>query len=77
MKKLLVILFIAVGCSDDEPQTDHGCLTAIPKSGPQTRVLIRCSTKEQYLAGSNTTQGGTSSWTLYTGHQWAKCDDCK
>lgn len=76
MKKLLVILLIFFACSDDEPETDQGCLTAIPK-GTSDRVRIRCSTQKEFLAGSNTSAGGTASWDLYTGHQWAKCAECK
>lgn len=80
MKRIFLIaaLVCALSCSEeDDPTTDQGCLTGIPKSGPPERVLIRCCTNQQYLAGNNTGAGGTSSWTLYTGHQWAKCDDCK
>lgn len=77
MKKLLVILLIACACSDDEPGTDQGCLTGIPKTGSQDRVLIKCSTKQQYLAGSNTGAGGTASWNSYTSHKWEPCSDCK
>jgi hypothetical protein len=78
MKQVVLILFFAltIACSDDSG-TDQGCLTGIPKSGPQDRVLIKCSTRQEYLAGSNTSAGGTSSWTLYNGHQWEKCGDCK
>jgi hypothetical protein len=76
MKKLFAILLIATACSDDEPKSDQGCLTGIPQ-GTNTRVLIRCSTNKEYLAGSNTSAGGTASWNQYTVHQWAKCDDCK
>lgn len=71
-----IFLIIALACSDDESNSDQGCLTGIPKSGGN-RVLIRCSTNKQYLAGSNTSAGGTASWDSYTGHQWAKCNDCK
>jgi hypothetical protein len=79
MKQVVLILLftLTIACSDDDSETDQGCLTGIPKSGPQDRVLIKCSTKEQYLAGSNTSAGGTSSWTLYSGHKWEKCGDCK
>jgi hypothetical protein len=72
----ILVCILMIGCSDDEPATDQGCLTGIPKAG-WNRVLIRCCTNKQYLAGSNTSAGGTSSWDLYTGHQWAKCSDCK
>lgn len=71
-----ILLVILCSCSDDEPETDQGCLTGIP-NGTQDRVLIKCSTQEQFLAGSNTSAGGTASWNQYTAHQWAKCDDCK
>lgn len=79
MKTITVFLtlMLLAACSEEDPGTDQGCLSGIPKSGPPERVTIRCSTQQQYLAGSNTSAGGTSSWTLYTGHQWAKCDDCK
>lgn len=77
MKYVVLILLLAtMSCSDNEPETDQGCLTGIPKAGGN-RVLIKCSTNKQYLAGSNTSAGGTSAWDLYTGHQWAKCSDCK
>jgi hypothetical protein len=77
MKKVVTILILMVilSCSDDD-ETNKGCLTGIPKSGGD-RTLIKCSTREEYLAGNNTSAGGTASWDAFTGHQWAKCADCK
>jgi len=77
MKKVLLIaaLICALAC-DEEETTEEGCLTGIPKSGG-SRTLIKCSTREQYLAGDNTSQGGTASWTLYTSHEWEKCKECQ
>lgn len=77
MKQVVLILALfAFSCSDDDPETENGCLTGIP-TGATDRVLIKCSTREQYLAGNNVSAGGTASWNAYTGHQWAKCNDCK
>ena len=77
MRKLLAILIILCACSDDEPETDQGCLTGIPKAGGTGRILIRCSTHHEYLAGNNVGAGGTVSWDSFTSHEWKKCDDCK
>lgn len=72
----ILLLFTILACSDDDPERNKGCLTGIPKSGGD-RVLIKCSTREEYLAGNNTSAGGTASWDAFTGHQWAKCGDCQ
>lgn len=77
MKQVVLILALfAFSCSDDDPTSETGCLTGIP-SGSTDRVLIKCATREQFLAGSNVSAGGTSSWNAFTQHQWAKCSDCK
>lgn len=74
---VLAILLILTACnSDDEPSSGKGCLTGISKQSGQ-RELIRCCTREQYLAGSNTSAGGTSSWNGYSSHKWEVCPDCK
>jgi hypothetical protein len=76
MKKYLFIILIAfVACSEEEPESDQGCLTGIRK-GTNYRVTIRCSTHQQFLAGNNTHAGGTSNWSDYEDHQWAKCSAC-
>lgn len=77
MKHVILILALAFfSCSDDDDPTDKGCLTGVPK-GQTERILIKCSTHDQYLAGSNTGAGGTSAWDSYSGHKWEKCGDCK
>ena len=77
MRKFFAILLILAACSgEDEDPSGNGCLTGINKSSGQ-RELIRCCTKEEYLAGSNVSAGGTANWNSYTGHSWAVCDDCK
>lgn len=70
------LIYFLVGCSEDEPTTDQGCLTGI-RNGTTDRVFIRCCTRKEYLAGDNTTAGGTANWSNYTNHQWAACPDCK
>jgi len=75
VRKILAILVIVCACT--EPETDQGCLTGIPKSGGTGRILIRCSTRQEYLAGNNVGAGGTVSWDSFISHEWEKCDDCK
>lgn len=80
MKHVILILFlfcsVSFSCSEDDDPSGNGCLTGVNKSSGQ-RELIRCCTKEEYLAGSNVSAGGTANWNSYTGHSWAVCDDCK
>lgn len=79
--KHVVFIFLAslFACSDDDSNSasSKGCLTGIPKSGSQNRVLIRCCTNQEYLAGSNTSAGGTSDWDAFKSHKWELCDKCK
>lgn len=74
MKKYIVVLLFVIGCSETEKEL-IGCTTGIPK-GETERVLIRCSTKKQFLAGNNTSQGGISYWNSYTGHKFEECSNC-
>jgi hypothetical protein len=76
MKLFFAILFVCLACSDDDESSNIGCQTGIPK-GSTDRVLIRCSTQQEHLAGNNVNAGGLSTFTNYTQHQWAKCGDCK
>lgn len=81
MKKAIFILLLvaAMGCTKEEAGPQMGCMTGIPK-GYTNRGLIRCCTKEQYLAGSNVAAGGIASFTNYTSVTWtpvANCSDCK
>lgn len=82
MKTLIHLLFALaiLSCKEDDdglnpndPNT-KGCLTGINSHGD--RVFIRCCTKSQFLAGSNTNHGGTSTWSYYSGHKWEPVNDC-
>lgn len=78
MKTLLITLILAIlmSCSEGEtvePQSEKGCLTGIING---KRAFIRCCTRQEYLAGSNVNQGGTSTWNNYTAHQWTPVSDC-
>jgi hypothetical protein len=74
MKKLFFMLLILSACSEGE-ESNVGCLTGVNSSGD--RVLIRCSTKAEFRAGSNVNAGGTANWKSFTQHQWEKCENCK
>lgn len=76
MRKLLFILIILAGCSEDPEVVKTGCHTGVDKFSGQ-REFIRCATKEQFNAGSNVNAGGISYWNSYTGHKWELCDNCK
>jgi hypothetical protein len=82
--KYLVIIFCLIIISSCGPDLDHedpnegiGCMTGIPKTGGSQRVLMRCCTRKEYLAGENVNAGGVSYFNSYTDHKWEKCDDCK
>jgi len=90
--KTTATLLIAFSClffscssdEDNEPRpkdSDIGCITAIPKDGSSdTPVFIRCATRKQFGAGSNTNIGGTSTWLNYTNHEWTQvkgCEECQ
>lgn len=82
MRRLLYTAFLCIclaGCEKDEPEGEPmGCMTGIPQ-GQNYRVLIRCCTRREFLAGDNVNAGGTSNWTHYTRHEWVKvkkCGDC-
>jgi hypothetical protein len=72
---IILIAGLSVGCSEKQDPTNQGCLTGVNSDG--NRVLIRCCTKDQYLAGSNVNAGGTAIWPNYSGHKWESCQDCK
>jgi hypothetical protein len=81
MKKAIFVLLLvaAMGCAKEEAGPQMGCMTGIPK-GYTNRGLIRCCTKEQYLAGNNVAAGGIASFTNYTSVTWtpiSNCSDCK
>lgn len=80
MKKifLIVVVTLFVACSDDEkgPKDGMGCMTGINKSGGTERVLIRCCTHQQFLAGSNEANGGKESVKYYKDIDWRQVDDC-
>lgn len=75
MKKVIFICLLAFFACEEEPESNIGCMTGIPK-GQNYRVQIRCCTKQEYLAGNNVNAGGTSNWTSYEDHEWAKCGAC-
>lgn len=76
LKLLFIIVVLSLSGCDDEPEGPQmGCLTGVVKGGT-SRVLIRCCTKEEYLAGGNVNAGGTSNWSNYESHQWVKVDKC-
>jgi hypothetical protein len=83
MKQLLIILCVlcAFACGpdleDEDPKAGIGCHTGIPKSGNGDRILVRCCTHKEFLAGENVNAGGVSYFNAYTDHKWEKCDDCK
>ena len=68
-----MIAFAACKEEDNGPQM--GCMTGIPK-GYTNRGLIRCCTREQYLAGSNVAAGGTPSFKDFTSIKWEATSDC-
>lgn len=76
MKKIIFVCILAFFACEEEPESDIGCMTGIPKSGGTDRVLIRCCTHKQYLAGNNVNAGGIASSINYTNHKWEKCPDC-
>ena len=84
MQKLITILLITaaslvLGCDNNDPGPQKGCLTAIPKVGAPDRIFLRCCTQEEFNSGSNVAAGGTAGWDNYTGHQWvavSSCDKC-
>lgn len=81
MKTFIIIsaLILLFSCKEDDvdPHAGIGCQTGIPKNGDGQRVLIRCATYEQYIAGNNTNAGGIPASSDYTEQQWAKCSECK
>lgn len=72
---LLTIVVAAFSCSDDD-DPEMGCMTGIPKSGGTHRELIKCCTRDQYLAGSNVKAGGDARFSNYNTVQWTPADDC-
>lgn len=76
IRSLLLVAIVLCGCNKDEEESNIGCQTGVPK-GASYRVLIRCCTQQQALAGNNVKAGGTANWTDYTDHKWEKCADCK
>jgi hypothetical protein len=61
------------------PSRKRGCLSGI-RNGETTRANIRCCTRDEFLAGSNVSKGGTSEWTLYTKQEWkaaGSCSECQ
>lgn len=77
MKKLLLICLVLLSCDKDEgdDKDGYGCLTGVSKT-TNKRELIRCCTYKEYTAGSNSSAGGTSNFSNYTGHSWTPTDDC-
>jgi hypothetical protein len=73
MKKFIVILLFAFGCSEEE-ETLMGCQTGI-RDG--YRQLMRCSTQQENLAGDNERMGGVKFYTGYKDVEWEKCDQCQ
>jgi hypothetical protein len=72
---LLSILLILASCDKDDPGPQLGCSTGVRKSSGQ-RELIRCCTKEQHLSGDNVNEGGVSSFSFFTNHEWTAVSDC-
>lgn len=75
MRKI-VILILIISCSQDD-EIQMGCMTGYNKSD-QTRTiqLIRCCTREQFLAGSNTDLGGMDRVKYFGNLNWTPVDDC-
>lgn len=76
---LYTLLFIAAMSCKDDDEVQMGCQTGIPKGGT-TRVYMRCCTEKEHQAGSNTSEGGTTDFTLYNSVQWTStknCNDCR
>jgi hypothetical protein len=80
IKKLIIIGSVFIISCDTEPnEPQHGCLTGINKS-TNVRGLLRCCTRQEFLAGSDVSNGGTSNWDVYTQHQWKavkNCNECQ
>jgi hypothetical protein len=72
MKKIFILLMF-FACQED-PGPQMGCSTGI-RDGE--RKLLRCSTKEEHLAGSNVNAGGVSYFQNYTRHEWEPVRDCQ
>jgi hypothetical protein len=78
MRKLIFLIAVVMfSCSDEktETNTDMGCSTGVNSSGD--RVLIRCATQKQHMAGDNVGAGGIPTYGYYTDHQWEKCENCQ
>lgn len=76
MKRLITIVMLAfaIACNQEDPGPQMGCSTGM-RNG--TRHLLRCCTREQWLAGNNEAAGGISYFQNYTDHQWKSVKDCK
>ena len=75
MKKLIyILLFVAISCSKSDPGPQMGCMTGL--NGAGTRVLIRCCTNAQFVAGGNVSAGGIASFSSYTQVTWVATSDC-
>ena len=75
MKKYILLIFILLGCSEDEPNgPEMGCSTGM-RDGK--RHLLRCSTRDQHLAGNNEAAGGISYFANYTNWQWEPVKNCQ
>lgn len=73
----IIFLLALVSCSEDEPTIQMGCMTGVNRSDPTKTVqLIRCCTREQYLAGSNTDRGGTDRVKYFINLSWQPISDC-
>jgi hypothetical protein len=69
------LVWLCSSCKDDEVQM--GCQTGILKTGdPNERLTIRCCTKKEHEAGSNTNIGGTEMFTYYSSVQWEAVSSC-
>lgn len=81
MRTILLIAFLSLlSCEREQANpVGLGCQSGLHAgySAISKRVVYRCSTYEQFLAGSDTSKGGTAEYNNYVENQWTPCTDCK
>jgi len=70
MRKLLLIVFIILGCSKNEPKLT-GCVTGINKTSGLLEPM-GCWSKKDYISGSH----AISYWNSYRNQKWQECSNC-
>lgn len=76
---VIVMSFVAavVSCTKEDPKPKNvkGCQSGADPTTGQI-VTYRCATHEEFLAGSNTSKGGTPSFNYYKNNKWEECQKC-